>query len=94
MIKIDTLPVINDIITVLSEISMGTRAISGIAADLSVKISCLSACVSWGGACIIMQSTGFMVASGIKSGSCLWAKIMQAFLSGTLAYIICVAFKI
>ena len=94
MIKIEALPVVSDIITVLSEISMGTRVISGITADLSVKISCLSACVSWGGVCIIMQSTGFLTASGIRCGRFLWAKIMQAFLSGTLAYIICIAFKI
>ena len=94
MIKIEALPVVNSIVTVLSEISMGTRTVAGITADLSVKIACLSACVSWGGVCIIMQSTGFMVASGIKCGRFLWTKIMQAFLSGTLAYIICVVFKI
>ena len=92
LIKIDNCPALNNVILAVSEISMGTRAISSLTADVCVKIALLTACISWGGACVIMQSTGFMMSVGIPCRKFIWAKIMQAFLSGTLAYIICIIF--
>ncbi|MBE5816878.1 MAG: hypothetical protein E7315_04050 [Clostridiales bacterium] len=92
LIRVEGCPLFNNVILAVSEISMGARAVSELPVELGIKISVLTACISWGGACVIMQSTGFMLASGISCRKFIWAKIMQAFLAGTLAYVICLIF--
>jgi len=70
----------------VTEITAGVYAIAASQLSWVLKFILTSACISFGGLCVLMQTTAVLEPAGLKTKPYILGKSLQAFLSAGLAW--------